>query len=193
DGKEPSLAELKATLRKAVIANKIFPVYTGSALKNKGVQLVLDAVVDYLPSPVEMPPIKGINPKTGDEITRTASDSEPFTALAFKLQADPFVGQLTFFRVYSGTIEAGSYIYNSSTGTKERLGRIVRLQANQREEVKKVFAGEIAAAVGLKDTKTSHTLCDEANPIILEQIKFPEPVISLRIEPKTKADQEKMG
>ncbi len=193
DGKEPTMEQLKATLRKAVIANKIFPVYTGSALKNKGVQLVLDAVVDYLPSPVDMPPIKGINPKTGDEVTRTASDSEPFTALAFKLQADPFVGQLTFFRVYSGTIEAGSYIYNSSTGTKERLGRIVRLQANEREEVKKVYAGEIAAAVGLKDTRTSHTLCDENNPIILEQIKFPEPVISLRIEPKTKADQEKMG
>jgi len=193
DGKEPTLPELKAALRKAVIDNKIFPVYTGSALKNKGVQLVLDAVVDYLPSPLDMPPVKGINPKTGEEVLRHASDTEPFTALAFKLQADPFVGQLTFFRVYSGTIEAGSYIYNSSTGTKERLGRIVRLQANEREEVKKVFAGEIAAAVGLKDTRTSHTLCDEANPIILETIKFPEPVISLRIEPKTKADQEKMG
>jgi elongation factor G len=193
DGKEATLEQLKATLRKAVIANKIFPVYTGSALKNKGVQLVLDAVVDFLPSPTDMPPIKGINPKTGEEVTRTASDAEPFTALAFKLQADPFVGQLTFFRVYSGAIEAGSYIYNSSTGTKERLGRIVRLQANEREEVKKVYAGEIAAAVGLKDTRTSHTLCDENNPIILETIKFPEPVISLRIEPKTKADQEKMG
>jgi elongation factor G len=193
DGKEPSLEQLKATLRNAVIANKIFPVMTGSALKNKGVQLVLDAVVDYLPSPVDMPPVKGTDPRTGEEIERHASDTEPFTALAFKLQADPFVGQLTFFRVYSGTIEAGSYIYNSTTGTKERLGRIVRLQANQREEVKKVYAGEIAAAVGLKDTKTSHTLCDENNPIILEQIKFPEPVISLRIEPKTKADQEKMG
>ncbi|HVV15160.1 MAG TPA: elongation factor G [Candidatus Paceibacterota bacterium] len=193
DGKEPTLEQLKATLRKAVIANKIFPVYTGSALKNKGVQLVLDAVVDYLPSPVDMPPITGIDPRTGDAIQRQASDDEPFTALAFKLQADPFVGQLTFFRVYSGTIEAGSYLYNSTTGTKERLGRIVRLQANEREEVKKVYAGEIAAAVGLKDTRTSHTLCDEANPIQLEQIKFPEPVISLRIEPKTKADQEKMG
>ena len=193
DGKEPSLEELKATLRKAVIANKIFPVYTGSALKNKGVQLVLDAVVDYLPSPLDMPAVKGIDPRTGEEVTRHADDSEPFCALAFKLQADPFVGQLTFFRVYSGTIEAGSYLYNSTTGQKERLGRIVRLQANQREEVKQVFAGEIAAAVGLKDTKTSHTLCDEANPIQLEQIKFPEPVISLRIEPKTKADQEKMG
>ncbi len=193
DGKEPTLEELKATLRKAVIANKIFPVYTGSALKNKGVQLVLDAVVDYLPSPLDMPAVNGIDPRTGEEVTRHADDNEPFCALAFKLQADPFVGQLTFFRVYSGTIEAGSYLYNSTTGQKERLGRIVRLQANQREEVKKVYAGEIAAAVGLKDTKTSHTLCDEANPIQLEQIKFPEPVISLRIEPKTKADQEKMG
>ncbi len=193
DGKEPTNEELKAALRKAVIANKIFPVYTGSALKNKGVQLVLDAVVDYLPSPVDMPAVKGIDPRTGEEIFRHADDSEPFCALAFKLQADPFVGQLTFFRVYSGTIEAGSYLYNSTTGQKERLGRIVRLQANQREEVKKVYAGEIAAAVGLKDVRTSHTLCDEANPIVLEQIKFPEPVISLRIEPKTKADQEKMG
>ena len=193
DGKEPTLEQLKATLRKAVIGNKIFPVYTGSALKNKGVQLVLDAVVDFLPSPLDMPPVTGINPKTGEPIERHADDSEPFCALAFKLQADPFVGQLTFFRVYSGTVEAGSYLYNSTTGSKERLGRIVRLQANEREEVKKVFAGEIAAAVGLKDTKTSHTLCDETNPIILEQIKFPEPVISLRIEPKTKADQEKMG
>ena len=140
-----------------------------------------------------MPAVKGIDPRTGEEVIRHADDNEPFTALAFKLQADPFVGQLTFFRVYSGTIEAGSYLYNSPTGTKERLGRIVRLQANEREEVKKVYAGEIAAAVGLKDTRTSHTLCDEANPIQLEQIKFPEPVISLRIEPKTKADQEKMG
>ena len=193
EGKEPTLEALKAMLRKAVIANKIFPVYVGSALKNKGVQLVLDAVVDYLPSPLDMPPVTGTDPRTGEPTVRTASDSEPFCALAFKLQADPFVGQLTFFRVYSGTIEAGSYIYNSTTGSKERLGRIVRLQANEREEVKKVYAGEIAAAVGLKDTKTSHTLCDEANPIQLEQIKFPEPVISLRIEPKTKADQEKMG
>ncbi len=193
EGKEPTIDELKKTLRKAVIANDIFPVYTGSALKNKGVQLVLDAVVDYLPSPLDMPPVTGINPKDGSPIERHASDSEPFSALAFKLQADPFVGQLTFFRVYSGSIESGSYIYNSTTGDKERLGRIVRLQANDREEVKKVFAGEIAAAVGLKNTKTSHTLCDENNPIILEEIVFPEPVVSLRIEPKTKADQEKMG
>ncbi|MBP6860631.1 MAG: elongation factor G [Candidatus Pacebacteria bacterium] len=193
EGTEPSFEDLKKILRKAVIANAIFPVYTGSALKNKGVQLVLDGVVDYLPSPLDMPEIKGINPKTGEEITRKASDEEPFTALAFKLQADPFVGALTFFRVYAGSLESGSYVYNSSTGTKERVGRIVRLQADKREEVKKVFAGEIAAAVGLKDTKTSHTLCDEANPIILETIKFPEPVVSLRIEPATKVDQEKMG
>ncbi len=193
DGTEPSLDDLKRVLRKAVIANQIFPVFTGSALKNKGVQPVLDAVVDYLPSPLDLPAVKGINPKTDAEEERSASDEEPFCALAFKLQADPFVGQLTFFRVYSGTLEAGSYVLNTTTGTKERVGRIVRLQADQREEVKKVFAGEIAAAVGLKDTKTSHTLCDETHPIILEQIVFPEPVVSVRIEPKTKADQEKMG
>jgi len=193
EGKEFSVDELKAVIRKAVIVNKLFPVFTGSALKNKGVQLVLDAVVDYLPSPLDIPPVHGTDPKTGDEIFRKASDTEPFAALAFKLQTDPFVGQLTFFRVYSGTIEAGSYIYNSTTGEKERLGRIVRLQANDREEVKKVYAGEIAAAVGLKDAKTSHTFCDENNPIILDPIKFAEPVVSLRVEPKTKADQEKMG
>ncbi len=193
EGKEVPHDELKKTLRKAVITNAIFPVYAGSALKNKGVQLVLDGVVDLLPSPLDIPPVRGINPETDEEVFRAPSDSEPFAALAFKLQADPFVGQLTFFRVYSGTIEAGSYIYNATTGDKERLGRIVRLQANQREEVKKVFAGEIAAAVGLKTARTSHTFCDEANPIILDPIKFAEPVISLRIEPKTKADQEKMG
>jgi len=193
EGTEIPYETLKATLRKGVIANEIFPVFTGSALKNKGVQLVLDAVVDLLPSPLDVPPIIGIDPKTGEEIERHASDEEPFSALAFKLQSDPFVGQLTFFRVYSGSIESGTYIYNSTTGEKERLGRIVRLQANDREEVKKVFAGEIAAAVGLKNAKTSHTFCDEENPIILDQITFPEPVISLRIEPKTKADQEKMG
>jgi elongation factor G len=193
EGKVIAYETLKETMRKAVIANKIFPVMAGSALKNKGVQLVLDAVVDYLPSPLDIPPVSGIDPNTGEEILRHASDEEPFSALAFKLQADPFVGQLTFFRVYSGTIESGSYIYNATTGNKERLGRIVRLQADKREEVKKVFAGEIAAAVGLKDAKTSHTFADENNPIILDQIVFPEPVISLRIEPKTKADQEKMG
>ncbi len=193
NGVEPKVEDLKAILRKAVIENKIFPVYTGSALKNKGTQLILDAVVEYLPSPLDIPPVKGTDPKNGEEITRSASDSEPFAALAFKLQTDPFVGQLTFFRVYSGTVEAGSYLYNSTTNAKERLGRIVRLQANKREEVKKVFAGEIAAAVGLKDAKTSHTFCDENNPIVLDPIKFAEPVVSLRIEPKTKADQERMG
>jgi elongation factor G len=193
EGKEISMDELKRLTRKAVISNKIFPVFTGSALKNVGVQLVLDAVVDYLPSPLDIPAVKGINPNTGEEVLRHASDEEPFSALAFKLQNDPFVGALTFFRVYSGSIESGTYIYNATTGKKERLGRIVRLQADKREEVKKVFAGEIAAAVGLKDALTSHTFCDEINPIVLETIKFMEPVISLRIEPKTKADQEKMG
>ncbi len=193
EGKEINIDVLKETLRKAVIANKIFPVFTGSALKNKGVQLVLDAVVEYLPSPLDVPSVKGIDPNTGEETVRHTSDEEPFAALAFKLQTDPFVGQLTFFRVYSGTVEAGSYLYNGTTGKKERLGRIVRLQANKREEVKKVYAGEIAAAVGLKEAKTSHTFCDEAKPIILDPIKFAEPVVSLRIEPKTKADQEKMG
>lgn len=188
------LEDLKATLRKACLKVKLIPVFTGSALKNKGVQLVLDGVVDYLPSPKDVPPIHGLDPKDGTtEIYRNASDEEPFAALAFKLQNDPFVGQLTFFRVYSGTVEAGSYLYNATTGEKERLGRIVRLQADKREEVKKVFAGEIAAAVGLKNAKTSHTFCDENNPILLDPIKFVEPVVSQRIEPKTKADQEKMG
>ena len=193
DGKEVAVDVLKAAIRKAVIGNKIFPVFTGAALKNKGVQLVLDAVVDYLPSPLEMSAIKGTNPKTGEPIERHPSDDEPFSALVFKLQTDPFVGQLAFFRVYSGTLEAGTYVYNSTTGNRERLSRIVRLQADKREEVEQVFAGEIAAAVGLKEAKTSHTLCDEAKPIVLEPIKFTDPVISLRIEPKTKADQEKMG
>ena len=193
EGNEPSLDDLKALLRKAVIANEIFPVYCGSALKNKGVQPVLDAVVDYLPSPIDLPPVKGVNPKTGEEEERKPSDEEPFCALAFKIQTDPFVGSLTFFRVYSGMLDAGSYVYNTTTNTKERVGRIVRLQADKREEVQTVYAGEIAAAVGLKDTKTSHTLCDDAHPIVLEQIHFPEPVVSVRIEPKTKQDQEKMG
>ena len=192
-GTLPTDAELKTTLRKAVLANQLFPVMTGSALKNIGVQLVLDGVVDYLPAPTDLPPIKGINPKDESDITRLPDDSQPFCALAFKLQTDPFVGQLTFFRVYSGVVKAGSYIYNSTTGEKERLGRIVRLQADKRTEIEEVYAGEIAAGVGLKEVKTSHTLCDEANPIILEQIKFPEPVVALRVEPKTKGDQERMG
>lgn len=193
EGEDLGLDELKAALRKGVIANEVIPVYTGTALKNKGVQLVLDAVVDFLPSPLDLPPVKGKNPDTGEEETRQPSDDEPFAALAFKVATDPYVGQLTFFRVYSGTVEAGSYLYNASKGEKERLGRIVKMHANHREEVKKVYAGEIAAAVGLKNTTTSDTLCDENHPIELERIKFAEPVVSLRIEPKTKADQEKMG
>ncbi len=194
EGKEPSLDDLKQTLRQAVIAGEIFPVMTGSALKNIGVQLVLDAVVDYLPSPVDLPDIEGADPK--DEtivISRRPADDDPFCALAFKLQDDKFVGQLAFFRVYSGMVKAGSYILNSSTGKKERVGRIVRLMADKREEVEKVYAGEIAAAVGIKEVKTSHTLCAEDNPIILEQITFPEPVVAVRVEPKTKNDQEKMS
>ncbi|MBY0376678.1 elongation factor G [Patescibacteria group bacterium] len=193
DGVIPNVESLKKALRKAVIANLIFPVFAGSALKNKGVQLVLDAVVDYLPSPTDIPPIEGINPDNDEHGVRHASDKEPFSALAFKVATDPFVGQIIFFRVYSGTLTAGSYIYNPRTRNKERIGRILRMHANDREEVKEVFAGEIAAAVGLKDTITSDTLCDESNPIELNRIIFPEPVISLRIEPKTKADQEKMG
>jgi elongation factor G len=193
EGIVPDITVLKKTLRKAVIANEIFPVFAGSALKNKGVQLVLDAVVDYLPSPLDIPPIGGIDPVSEEPMVRQASDAEPFSALAFKVATDPFVGQLIFFRVYSGTLSSGSYIYNPRTRNKERIGRILRMHANDREEVKQVFAGEIAAAVGLKDTITSDTICDEAKPIILDRIVFPEPVISLRIEPKTKADQEKMG
>ncbi len=193
DGKIPTDDILKTTLRKAVIANKIFPVFAGSALKNKGVQLVLDAVVDYLPAPTDIPAIMGINPDTEQEEARHASDAEPFSALAFKVATDPFVGQIIFFRVYSGSLAAGSYVYNPRTRNKERIGRILRMHANDREEVKNVYAGEIAAAVGLKDTVTSDTLCDEEHPIELYKIIFPEPVIQLRVEPKTKADQEKMG
>ena len=193
EGNEPSYEELKKLLRKAVIANDIFPVYAGSALKNKGVQLVLDAVVDYLPAPTDIKAVSATNPDTDEEVLCPADDKAPFAALAFKSMSDPFVGQLVFFRVYSGTLEAGSYVYNPRTGNKERMSRIVRMQADQREEVKKVFAGEIAAAVGLKETNTSDTLCDEKTPILLDRITFPEPVINLRIEPKTKADQEKMG
>ncbi|MCC6323299.1 elongation factor G [Candidatus Nomurabacteria bacterium] len=193
DGKIPDVETLKKLMRKAVIANDVFPVFAGSALKNKGVQLVLDAVVDYLPSPLDIPAIKGINPDNDTEEDRPASDTQPFSALAFKVATDPFVGQIIFFRVYSGTLSAGSYVYNPRTRNKERIGRILRMHANEREEVKKVYAGEIAAAVGLKDTITSDTLCDEEHPIELYRIVFPEPVISLRVEPKTKADQEKMG
>jgi elongation factor G len=193
EGKEIPVDKLKAVLRRAVIDNEIFPVFAGSALKNKGVQLVLDAVVDYLPSPLDIPPITGVHPNTDEALVRHADDKEPFSALAFKLASDPYVGQLVFFRVYSGTLESGSYVYNPRTRNKERIGRILRMHANEREEVKKVFAGEIAAAVGLKDTITSDTICSESSPIELDRIVFPEPVVSLRIEPKTKADQEKMG
>ena len=185
--------ELEKGIRKATAENKIFPVMTGTALKNKGVQPVLDGVIDYLPSPLDVPPITGIDPKTEEETTRETSDDEPLAVLAFKIATDPFVGQLAFFRVYSGTLKAGSYVLNSITGKKERIGRILRMHANHREEVDVIYAGDIAATVGLKNTTTGNTLCDEKEPIILEQITFPEPVISIAIEPKTKADQEKMG
>ncbi len=189
-----ALDDLKRVLRKAVIHHGVVPVLCGSALKNKGVQYLLDAVVDYLPSPLDLPPVQAHDvdhPET--VIERTASDSEPFTALAFKLAADPFIGKLVFFRVYSGTLSAGSYVLNSSNGERERIGRIVRLHANHREDVDAVYAGEIAAAVGLKSTFTGHTLCDPEHPVLMESIVFPEPVISVAIEPKTKQDQEKMG
>jgi len=192
-GQEPSLEELKKVLRKAVLDYKLIPVFCGSALKNKGVQPLLDGVVHYLPSPVELLPVKGIDPQTGQEAVREADDSKPFAALAFKITSDPYVGTLTFFRVYSGTLAKGSYLLNSTTGEKERLGRILRMHSAEREEVEDLYAGDIAATVGLKNTSTGHTLCDEDHPIVLEQISFPEPVISIRIEPKSKADQEKMG
>ena len=193
EGKEIPVEDLRKALRKAVLQNKLVPVLCGSALKNKGVQFVLDAVVDYLPNPLDLPPVKGTHPKTGEEIFRKPQDEEPFTALAFKIATDPYVGSLTYFRNYSGVLKRGSYILNSTKGEQERIGRIVRMHANQREEVEEVYAGEIAAIVGLKNTTTGDTLCDPNNPIILEKITFPEPVIGVRIEPKTKADQEKMG
>ena len=192
-GEEISVSELKAALRKAVIQGKLFPVYCGSALKNKGIQPILDGVVDYLPSPVDIPPAKGIDPKTGAEVKIEAKDEAPFAALAFKIAIDPFVGQLTFFRVYSGIIKAGSYVLNSTKGEKERVGRILRMHANHREEMQEIYAGGIGALVGMKYTTTGDTLCDPEKPVILESITFPEPVISIAIEPKTKADQEKMG
>ncbi|MDP3992945.1 MAG: elongation factor G [bacterium] len=194
EGTELTEAELKAALRVAVLKVEIFPILAGSALKNKGVQTLLDAVVDYLPSPLDVPPLKGTDVKDEEkEIVRAVSDEEPFTALAFKVATDPFVGSLTFFRVYAGKLSAGSYVLNSSKGDKERVGRIVRLHANSREDVTEVYTGDIAAAVGLKGTTTGDTLCDEKSPIILERIVAPEPVIKMAIEPKTKADQEKMG
>ena len=190
---EISEEELKKGIRKATIENKIFPVLTGTALKNKGSQLVLDAIIEYLPSPIEIPPVKGINPKTEEEIEKRANDSDPLAILVFKVATDPFVGQLAFFRVYSGVLKAGSYVVNSTTGKKERVGRILRMHANHREEVDEIYAGDIAATVGLKNTTTGNTLCDEKDQVVLEQITFPEPVISIAVEPKTKADQEKMG
>jgi elongation factor G len=193
NGEQPMEAEIMAAIRKGTIAMKIFPVICGSAFKNKGVQLLLDAVVDYLPSPLDIPPVTGINPKTGQEGERKAADNEPFAAMAFKIMTDPFVGQLTFIRVYSGTLHSGSYVYNSTKGTRERIGRLLKMHANKREEIQEIYSGDICAAVGLKSTLTGHTLCDENKPIILEAMTFPEPVISVAIEPKTKADQEKLG
>ena len=192
-GKEVSIKDLQKILRKAVLEYKLVPVFCGSALKNKGIQSLLDAVCFYFPSPKDMPSVKGIHPKTGEEVERKPDDSEKFSALAFKVAADPYVGTLTYFRVYSGSLTAGSYLFNSTTGEKERIGRILRMHAAEREEVKEVFTGDIAATIGLKKTGTGHTLCDETAPIVLEEITFPDPVISIRIEPKTKADQEKMG
>ena len=192
-GEAFSMEDIKRSLRKSTIAGIVNPVLCGSALKNKGVQLMLDAVVDYLPSPIDRGAVQGVKPGTEEVVERKPDDAEPFSALAFKIASDPFVGSLAFFRVYSGKLEKGSYVYNSTEDKKERIGRIVRLHANQREEVDEVSAGDICAAVGLKYTTTGDTLCDEDHPIILEEIEFPEPVISVRVEPKTKADQEKMG
>ena len=191
--KEIPVEELRKVLRKTVLDYKLIPVFCGAALKNKSIQPLLDAICYYLPSPKDMPSVKGIDPKTGQEIERKAEDDEKFSALVFKIAADPYVGTLTYFRVYSGALKAGSYLLNSTTNEKERIGRILKMYAAEREEIKEVFTGDIAATVGLKDTRTGHTLCEESSPIILEQIIFPEPVISIRIEPKTKQDQEKMG
>ena len=193
EGEELSVDELKKAIRKAVVTNAMFPVLCGSAYKNKGVQMLLDAVVDYMPSPLDIPPVAGIIPGSEEPAERKADDKEPFSALAFKIMADPFVGKLAFFRVYSGTLDAGTYVFNSTKGKKERVGRILRMHANHREEVQTAYTGDIGAIVGLKDTTTGDTLCDEKNPIILEKMEFPEPVISVAVEPKTKADQEKMG
>ena len=193
EGEEISSDELRHALRAATLSYKLVPVLCGSALKNKGVQPMLDAVIDYLPSPLDVPPVTGIDPRSGDDTTRHTKPEEPFAALAFKIAADPFVGKLAFFRVYSGTLKTGSYVYNSTKGSKERVGRLLQLHANHREEIDQVSAGDIAAAVGLKNTTTGDTLCDESKPIVLENITFPEPVIELAVEPKTKADQDKMS
>jgi elongation factor G len=193
EGREISEDELRDATRVATVTLKIVPVLCGSAFKNKGVQPLLDAVVDYLPAPTDIPPVDGTNPVTGEVESRPASDDAPFSALAFKIMTDPFVGSLTFLRVYSGVLESGSYVFNSTKGKKERVGRLLKMHANKREEIKEVHAGDIAAAVGLRDSTTGDTLCEETRPIVLEAIEFPEPVISIAIEPKTKADQEKLG
>ncbi len=192
-GEEISIEEIKTVIRKATIANTMVPVCCGTSYRNKGVQKLLDAIVDYMPSPLDVPAIKGVNPETEEEDCRPSSDDEPFAALAFKIATDPFVGKLAFFRVYSGTVKAGETVYNSSKDSNERLGRIVQMHANSRKDLDIVYAGDIAAAIGLKNTTTGNTLCDEKHPIILESMKFPEPVIRVAIEPKTKAGQEKMG
>ena len=192
-GEEISEEEIKTAIRKATIACTMCPVTCGTSYRNKGVQPMLDAIVDFMPAPTDIPPIKGVNPETGEEDHRPSSDSEPFAALAFKIMADPFVGKLAFFRVYSGTLSSGSYVFNSTKGKKERIGRILQMHANNRKELDIVYSGDIAAAVGLKDTTTGDTLCDEAHPIILESMEFPDPVISVAVEPKTENDQEKMG
>ena len=193
EGEELTVEEIKTAIRKETIAGRMVPMLCGSAYRNKGVQMMLDAVVDYMPSPLDIPPIKGVVPGTEEEEERHADDNGPFSALAFKIMADPFVGKLAFFRVYSGTLKSGSYVYNSTKGKKERIGRILQMHANKREEIQEVYSGDIAAAVGLKDTTTGDTLCDEKHEIILESMDFPEPVIEIAIEPKTKAGQEKMG
>ena len=193
EGEEPSNEELKAALRKAVIGNKIVPVVCGTSYKNKGVQKLLDAVIEYMPAPTDIPAIKGVNPVTGEDDVRHASDTEPFSALAFKIMTDPFVGKLCFFRVYSGSVQAGTSVYNSCKDKNERFGRILQMHANDRQDIDICYAGDIAAVVGVKNTTTGDTFCDEKNPIILESMEFPEPVISVAVEPKTKAGQEKMG
>ena len=193
EGEDLTEEEIKAAIRKMTCQCKLFPVTCGSSYKNKGVQPLLDAIIDYMPSPLDVPAIKGTNPETGEEEERPSDDKAPFAALAFKIATDPYVGRLAFFRVYSGTLTAGSYVYNSNKDKRERIGRILRMHSNHRTEIDEVFAGDIAAAVGLKDTGTGDTLCDDKAPIILESMVFPEPVISVAIEPKTKADQEKMG
>ena len=193
DGEELTIDEIKSTIRKATIDNTMVPVTCGSSYRNKGVQMLLDAIVDYMPAPTDVPAIKGVDPETGDEVERQSSDKEPFAALAFKIATDPFVGKLCFFRVYSGTVSAGTTVYNSVKDTNERLGRILQMHANDRKDIDCVYAGDIAAAVGLKNTTTGDTLCDEKAPVILESMEFPDPVIRVAIEPKTKAGQEKMG